>query len=188
MRIGIDIDDVLNNLTACVLEVYNKDSGDDLKFADITEYDMTLFVKDKYKKNFFKYFADKRVWDIVMPNMKGFNLINKLYEQGHKIYFVTATHPLNVGNKYKWLNQYLDWDVWESLVVTKDKSLLTGLDILLDDHLGNLNFESENTTFVLYSRPWNVGKDSGSCLRMNSWQWFEQLVNILDQQEKGVIA
>ena len=45
MRIGIDIDDVLNNLTECVLEVYNKDSGDNLTIDKITEYDMKQFVK-----------------------------------------------------------------------------------------------------------------------------------------------
>ena len=31
MKIGVDIDGVLNNLTEAVLEVYNEDSGDNLK-------------------------------------------------------------------------------------------------------------------------------------------------------------
>ena len=187
MRIGIDIDDVLNNLTACVLEVYNKDSGDKLTIDDITEYDMKQFVKREYRNDFYKYFGDKRVWNIIKPNTKAFTLINKLHKEGHSIYFVTATHPLNVKTKYLWLNKHLEWDCWDSLVVTKDKSLLTGLDVFVDDNLDNLGYENDNNiVFILYSRAWNRNKDASlDFLRMNSWEWFEQLVSILTKARKG---
>ena len=151
MRIGIDIDDVLNNLTACVLEIYNQDAGDSLCLADITEYDMKQFVKPEYRDNFYKYFGDKRVWAILKPNTTAFNLLNKLHSEGHSIYFVTATHPLNVKRKYLWLNEQLEWDCWDSLVVTKDKSLLTGLDVFIDDSLDNIGYENDNNiVFILY--------------------------------------
>lgn len=185
MRIGIDIDDVLNNLTNCVLYVYNSDANDNLRLNDITEYDMKQFVKPEYQKNFFKYFIDKRVWALVKPNNVAFDLINKLHSEGHSIYFVTATHPLNIKNKYLWLNKYLKWDCWDSLVVTKDKTIITGLDILLDDNVSNLGYQNENNTiFVLYSKPWNIHKEPLDVIRMDSWEWFEQLVNILSKERE----
>lgn len=193
MRIGIDIDDVLNNLTECVLEVYNKDSGDNLTIDKITEYDMRQFVKRKYRDNFFEYFGDKRVWEIVKPNKAAFKMLNRLHSEGHSIYFVTATHPLNVKNKYYWLRKHLEWECWDSLVVTKDKSLLTGLDVFIDDNIDNLGYENDNNiVYILYLRPWNINKDkaseylSMSGTSVSSWEWFYQLVNILSVQREGV--
>ena len=192
MRIGIDIDDVLNNLTECVLKVYNEDSGDNLSFINITEYDMKQFVKKEYRDKFYTYFFDKRVWEIVKPNISAFKTLNKLHNEGHSIYFVTATHPLNVKKKYLWLSQYLDWDCWDSLVVTKDKSLLTGLDIFIDDNLDNIGYKNDNDiVFILYLQPWNILKDKTleyltmSGTKQESWAWFEQLVNILSAQRGG---
>lgn len=63
MKIGIDVDNVINNLTECVISVYNEDTDSDLKLTDIIDYDMTLFVKPKLRKNFYQYFGDDRVWE-----------------------------------------------------------------------------------------------------------------------------
>lgn len=52
MKIGIDVDNVINNLTECVISVYNEDTDSDLKLTDIIDYDMTLFVKPRLRKIF----------------------------------------------------------------------------------------------------------------------------------------
>ena len=38
MRVLIDVDNVLNNLAESVLNIYNEDSGDNLKIEDIHNY------------------------------------------------------------------------------------------------------------------------------------------------------
>ena len=62
MIIGVDCDNVLNNLTESVLKVYNEDYNDDLTPDDITDYYIENFVKPECKDNFYKLFTDKRVW------------------------------------------------------------------------------------------------------------------------------
>jgi len=56
LRIGVDIDSVVNDLSAAVLEVYNEDSGDNLTISDITDYMIEKFVKPEYKESFHKIF------------------------------------------------------------------------------------------------------------------------------------
>ena len=59
MIIGIDIDNVLNNLCEAVLSVYNDDSGDDLRQENIHSYYIENFVKSEFKENFYSYFLNK---------------------------------------------------------------------------------------------------------------------------------
>ena len=56
MTIGIDIDNVLNNLCEAVLSVYNEEADDNLKVSDITKYNIENFVKPQYKDGFYKIF------------------------------------------------------------------------------------------------------------------------------------
>lgn len=65
MRVLIDVDNVLNNLAESVLNIYNEDSGDNLKIEDIHNYYIENYVKESYKDTFHNYFHDKRVWSNV---------------------------------------------------------------------------------------------------------------------------
>lgn len=48
MIIGIDVDNVANNLCEAVLSVYNEDSGDNLQLKDITSYYIKSFVQQRF--------------------------------------------------------------------------------------------------------------------------------------------
>lgn len=56
MIVSCDIDGVLNNLTECVLQLYNQESGDNLSESDITEYRIERFVKPEYRNKISQYF------------------------------------------------------------------------------------------------------------------------------------
>ena len=88
MTIGIDIDNVLNNLCEAVLSVYNEEADDNLKVSDITKYNIENFVKPQYKEGFYKIFLNKEVWRRikVMPDCQKYIL--KLFNDGHRILFI----------------------------------------------------------------------------------------------------
>lgn len=153
MIIGIDIDDVLNNLTESVLTVYRQDTGHQLFLNDIKEYNMTPFIKKEYQDTFFKYFGDKRVWDIIQPIYEGFDCIIDLWDKCHEIYFVTATHPLNLASKYEWLQKFIPFDPYRNLIVACDKSRIR-LDILIDDCAEH--FLPYHHGYLMH-KPWNEG-------------------------------
>ena len=57
MIIAVDIDNVLNNLTEKVIELYNADSGDCLALSDITCYSIESFMKPDFHHRLGYYFS-----------------------------------------------------------------------------------------------------------------------------------
>ena len=173
MNIGVDIDNVLNNLAESVLKVYNADANDNVTLQDVKSYDMSLYVKPEYKKYFPDYYYDGRVWACVEPDVEGFKVVNELHKRGHDIFFVTATHPNNVKNKYMWLQPYCEFDTWDKLIVCHNKRLIK-LDMLIDDYEQNLNYREGYC--VLFNQPWNEDKnvDAEVWDRVLNWRHFRQ--------------
>lgn len=165
MTIGIDIDNVLNNLTECVLRVYNEDSGDSLQLSDITQYYMENFVKEEYKADFYKYFLDKRVWKQVEIVKEAVPVIKEWYEQGHEIIFITTTWAENLPKKKSWLSKHFPFlDIQNCLYAVPKKQLIK-CDVLIDDCMDNL-LGGEYTP-ICYNAPWN--QNDYPMFRANDW-------------------
>lgn len=193
MKIGIDVDNVINNLTECVLSIYNEDTGSDLKITDITDYDMTMFVKPELKENFYRYFSDDRVWERLQIKDGAADCIEEIAKK-HEIYFVTSTYPENVNRKAKWLSEHIRGvDVDKRLIVCHNKPLLEGLDILFDDYEPNLR---GSYTRVLMDYAWNqkpVDRDMSieeeirwhSYFRVDNWSEFWSIIKATDRLTNG---
>lgn len=165
MIIGIDIDNVLNNLTECVLRVYNEDSGDSLQLSDITQYGMENFVKEEYKADFYKYFLDKRVWKQVEVVKEAIPVIKEWYEQGHEIIFITTTWAENLPKKKSWLSKHFPFlDIQNCLYAVPKKQLIK-CDVLIDDCMDNL-LGGEYTP-ICYNAPWN--QNDCRMFRADNW-------------------
>ena len=170
LRIGVDIDSVVNDLSAAVLEVYNEDSGDNLTISDITDYMIEKFVKPEYKESFHKYFVDKRVWKRIKPiNIKAVQWLI----DNHDVYFVTATEIENLEPKKRWLlKHFTNIDLRKRLVRLYDKQLFS-CDFLIDDSIKNLNGTHDYIS-VCIDMPYNQGFNN--CLRFKTVQDFVDLL------------
>lgn len=106
-RIGVDCDNVINNLAESIIDVYNKDYNDNLSVADITTYNMRQFFKNVSQDKFYDYFTDKRVWDNIKVLENCVATLKKYHDLGCEIYIVTATAPQNISSKAAWLQEQL---------------------------------------------------------------------------------
>ena len=83
--------------------------------------------------------------------------LQKLYQEGHDIYFVTSSLPSNLDKKIKHLARNLNFlpkeYVWKHTINIHKKQLLK-LDILVDDCYDNLSGDKEYTP-ILFRYPWN---------------------------------
>lgn len=179
MKIGIDIDETINNLYESVLNVYNQDSGDSLNPKDIKTYYIENFVKEEFKKDFYKYFTDKRVWKQVKIDEEAKKYISMLDLEGHIIYFVTSTEPENISKKASWLQrEFPNINIRKRLIRCYNKQLLSGLDILVDDYKKNLI--DGDYLKVLLDKPWNQNPkeydDKYQFYRMTNWQNIYELI------------
>ena len=155
MIIACDVDNVLNNLTESVLKVYNADHNDNLKIEDIKSYSIEDYVKPEFKKGFPSLFLDKRVWKGISVIPDCVEVLKKWYDNGHEIYFVTATNTENMHKKAEWLQRTFPFmDVRKNLICMQKKQMLSGnIDVLIDDCIDNLDNGKYHS--IVFDYPWN---------------------------------
>ena len=181
MIIACDVDNVLNNLTESVLKVYNSDYNDNLKIEDIKSYGIEDYVKPEFKKDFPSLFLDKRVWKGISVIPGCVEVLKKWHDNGHEIYFVTATNTENMHKKSEWLQRTFPFmDVKKNLICMQKKQMLGGnIDVLIDDCLNNLI--SGEYVKILLDYPWNRGfcPDSDLVVRCHNWHDIDKILTLL---------
>lgn len=172
MIIGVDCDNVLNNLTESVLKVYNEDYNDNLTPNDITDYYIENFVKPEYKDNFYKLFTDKRVWKGISVIDGCADVLKKWNDLGHTIYIVTSTEPANILKKANWLQRTLPFlNIRKRLICIQKKQLLSEIDVLIDDCYDNLIGGKYSKIVLDY--PWNRNYDDDKHFVRRCKDWSE---------------
>lgn len=163
MIIGVDVDCCCNNLCEAVLSVYNERHGTNYTEADIHTYKIENNIPcepDEIKN----MFLEKDVWKRVCVVPDAVKYIKMLHDEGHKIYFVSATLLDNVPKKASWLRRNFPFlDIEECFLPVKNKNLVK-CDILIDDCLDNLHcYDRIN---IVYDKPWNQ-----ECFRARAYCW-----------------
>lgn len=173
MKIGIDVDNVLNNLTECAIKIYNEDSGDNLSLEDITSYGLEGFVLPQYKDRIKNYFEDSKVWKQIKVTKGAREFIGKLFKDGHEIYFCTKTTPRNVPKKFSWLQRNFPFlDIGKCTFLGPEKGMIK-FDYLVDDAPENILHKDREYVSLIMDCPWNRDvKDDGitPIIRCHNWE------------------
>ena len=174
MTIAIDIDNVIQGTTKAVLEYINERLPDvNLEIKDINEYWIENFLPDEYKWIAAASFNDSAMWKKVELIDGAAQYIEKLYNDGFEIYFATATTPVNLKKKIKFLKRNLDIPdkyINDHVISIKNKQLLR-VDIMVDDFLGNLTGDRTYLS-ICYDYPWNRTNDKeldSEIVRCEDW-------------------
>lgn len=172
LTIMVDIDGILNTLDTTVLEIYNEDSGDNLRPKDITEYHIEKFVKPKYRENFKNYFLDKRVWQRIEVVEYACEVLEKLWNEGYNLIFVTKTECENMVKKRNWLNRnfpFMGADNIRKRLYSAPKKQFIRADIAIDDGLFNLI--GDRTYYsICFDKPYNQTDELIPCFtRVYDW-------------------
>lgn len=169
MKILVDCDNVLNNLAESVLEIYNEEWDDNLTIEDIKDYYIENFVKDAAKHDFYHYFTNKKVWKNIKVAEGAAQVINKLREEGHRVYLCTKTEPENAYKKSQWAWRNFGFDPRKDFILCPDKSMIQA-DAIIDDCEENL---TGNRINVCMAYPWNekfFHKPRIQNYRVHSWE------------------
>jgi 5'(3')-deoxyribonucleotidase len=163
LTIAVDVDDVCLSLVGGEwLRRYNIDYKDTLQKEDITDWDISKFVKPECGGRIYSYLKDGGMFmraDMIGSALWG---VSKLKFEGHRVIFVTA---LDVeGAKLLWLKTHKFLEDKSDLVVCYDKSLVRA-NILIDDKYENV--KSFVGRGILFSQPWNARFTDVE--RVNGW-------------------
>jgi 5'-nucleotidase len=150
MLVAVDVDDTVADLLTAWLRRYNNDFHDWLRPEDITEWDITKFVKTDCGVSIYKYLEDPDIYNDVTPIEGAIQGVKLLRAAGHRVIFVTAGGE---ASKFEWLLKYEFLDNRKDYVRCVDKSLIRA-DVLIDDGPHNLkDFIGER---IMMLRPHNA--------------------------------
>lgn len=137
MRICVDIDSVLNNLSECVLKMFNAHTGKSVQMEDLTTYDYYGCMSKDDADYMVSLFSKKELWDMLEPIPDSQWGLQTLVNSGHEVYLATATSPMNFAWKVDWISKYYPFFDTNNIIRIMNKSLLT-TDVLVDDCLDQL--------------------------------------------------
>lgn len=171
-RLIVDMDDVLADTCARILEVFNERNDLDLTKEFFEDKEFYPYVKQpgyvSYRDaldqpGFFRNLS-------VMPDSQ--EVLKELAEK-YEIFVVSAAleFPNSLREKYDWLEEYFPFITWKNLVLCGDKRVVHG-DVMIDDH--SRNFEYFGGMKLLYHTMQNT-QETGH-RRVRSWKEIYQIL------------
>lgn len=162
MRIAIDLDSTVINTVETLIDYINERVPVNLKIDDVTSYNIEAALPEQYRWIVEAGFRDKLMWKKVSLLPFCAEVIKRLYNEGHEVWFATASLPENLHKKINHLSRNMQFFpegyVWRHTINIQDKYLLD-VDILIDDCLKHAAHPLRNYLSIVPEYPWNVGSD-----------------------------
>lgn len=150
-RVKVDIDNVLNDLTMRVVDVYSNEHKVCLSYDDIIDYNFNGIGDEVIISGLMEMLNRPDILEDLTPltdSQAGLMMLCKDYD----VWLATASTPEAFVKKVKWCKQYFPWFETDRIICIKDKFLLRtdySIDDLPDNLIGDL------TTRILVDSPWN---------------------------------
>lgn len=145
--IGVDMDDVLNNLLDVWLERYNKDYNDNLKIAPT--WDLAKYVKPECGDKIYDYLHEPNIFYNLELQKHAYSVMKWLYNK-YDVYIVTAYVSDSCHDKTRWVQKNLPFFDINKIIFCNNKGLLN-LDYLIDDGPHNIMaFKQKGIIFHSY--------------------------------------
>ena len=159
MKIAIDLDNICINTTECVINYINERIPVKLRMSDIKTYSIEEALPSQYKWIVEAAFRDKLMWKNVEVLPRCAETLERLYNEGHELYFATASLPENLHKKINHLSRNMHFlpegYVKKRTINICDKYLLN-VDVLIDDCLDHLVHPERNYVSICLEYPWNT--------------------------------
>jgi 5'(3')-deoxyribonucleotidase len=167
MIIGMDVDDVVADLIGEWLARYRNRTGDQLRPEHIRDWHIEGYAKKMPQHEFRSIMHEPDLYGGVRPHEGALNMVNTLKDAGHRIVYITACPGNTAGAKREWLvhHGFLHTrDQHRDFITAHDKSLVSGVDILIDDRVENV--EQFPKKALLVRRPHN---EDMACFRPRAY-------------------
>ena len=143
-------------MATCWVDLLNRRYGTSVAFEDVNDWDMTLAFPSLTKRQIFGALTDDELWRSLEPMPGSQRILQKWFDQGHKLYMVTASDYRTCRVKVERILEMFPFLDWEHIIFATNKQMVRG-DILIDDGIHNLI--GGDYYKILFNRPHNRGLD-----------------------------
>ncbi len=168
IKIGLDVDDVLNNNNLVCIEMANEEYGFDppLNIQDIDSWENTGRASVIHK-----YYEDPELYRRQTISEETKKIVRELNNMAD-VYFITAVYPQFMGERARQLREAFP-DIPGDRIILGAAKHLVHFDMVLDDNMCNV-LNSPATYPVLMRKPWNT--EMTGLLSVNNLTEFLHLV------------
>lgn len=186
LKIGCDIDNIINNLTKLWNEELNEKYNiqPNVKLEDIKEWNMSKAFPTLTIEQIIEPLVDDKLWHKLQP-IKDSQKYLKLLNDNYELYLITSTDYRNISAKMKWLNNFFPFIDWEQIIVIKKKQMIY-VDVLIDDAIHNL--VDGDYIKICLDYPWNrnIKDKEHEINRVFDWQGIYSEIEKISNQFKQV--
>lgn len=197
MNIGVDIDGVLTNLEMAKVELGTKMCVEEnwpieINLSEYRETEVLNWTKEQadkfWDKYILKYIKESKPRDFVAE------IIEKLQQEGNKIYFITARDESIMPAEYYGKMQQLtkEWlEVqnikYDKLIFSKDEEKLqhcieNNIDVMIEDCPSNIQYISNKIKVIKYDCQYNRNINNENITTAYSWYHIYKII----KEMKGV--
>lgn len=175
LTILFDADDVAENLVSCWINMLNKRYGTLVVVEDVKSWDISLAFPTLTKDQVYGVLAEDELWKSLEPVPGSQRILQKWFDQGHKLYMVTASDYRTCKIKMERIFEMFSFLDWDHVILTSNKQMIRG-DVLIDDGVHNLIGGAYYK--ILFNRPHNRGVDveKYGIHRAETWDEVDALV------------
>lgn len=178
--IGVDLDNVLNNLTSSWVQYLNGAYNYNLTIEDMTYYDMVKNYPELTEGRVCAILKDRDFWKHQTPKHHSRKYMKRLHEEGYDLKVITSSNVGTIDVKLRWVLDKFPFLTEKDMIVTHNKQMISGIDVLIDDYEKNLI--SGNYIKILFDYPYNRNiSDQHGLIRATSWKHAYDLVSALNE-------
>ena len=180
MRILIDADDVLEDLSPKWVSFLNERYGLNARYEDHTDWNMAHVFPSLTREQVYAVELEEDFYSRLEPLEGAVETVRKLMEDGHEIYVVTTTpYQIIKAKMEKVIFRYFPFLTWKNIIITSNKHLIRG-DVLIDDGVHNLLGGDYHK--ILMTGPYNRDFDAESAgmIRVHNWQEIYEAIQTLN--------
>ena len=157
LRILVDLDDVLNDLLECWVELLNQRYNLNAKAEDSKIWNVQGIFPTLTEEEVYRIIYEEEVWGMLSPRPGSVETLKAMIDDGHDVVIVTASTYETLPLKMDWLFATFPFLIWENVIITRRKQLIKG-DVLIDDGFHNL--EGGSYFKILIDAPYNREYDA----------------------------
>ena len=193
MKIAVDLDDVVVDFFARVVQCYNKEFGERVAVEDVTGWDDNPIKKSSHFgdgqmfPNWWAWWESRGLWSDCDAIDGAIGGLYELHADGHQVELLTSKPVWARPDLYKWLHEWNPY--FDSLTIVDEnspdklsKAEVSDATLLIDDRPSNVySWADAGRPAILFTQPWNVGtKLYRHTYRASSWRDLLGLVGNAD--------